>query len=50
MATVWPEPYSYAKTDKKLMLSENFEVSEEGFAKAVEWINEQYEARFALYK
>ncbi|MCR4998117.1 MAG: hypothetical protein K6A61_12575 [Butyrivibrio sp.] len=50
MATVWPEPYSYAKTDKKLMLSENFEVSEEGFSKAVEWINEQYEARFALYK
>ena len=50
MATVWPEPSSYAKTDKKLMLSENFEVSEEGFTKAVEWINEQYEARFALYK
>ena len=50
MATVWPEPYSYAKTDKKLMLSENFEVSEEGFTKAVEWINEQYEARFELYK
>ena len=37
-------------TDKKLMLSENFEVSEDGFTKAVEWINEQYEARFALYK
>ena len=50
MATVWPEPYSYGKTDKSLMTSENFEVSEDGFTKAVEWINEQYEAKFALQR
>ena len=43
MATVWPEPYSYGMTDKKLMTSENFEVSQEGFEAAVKWINDQYE-------
>ena len=42
MATVWPEPYSYGVTDKALMVSEHFEVSEEGFEAAVEWINQQY--------
>ena len=42
MATVWPEPYSYSVTDKSLMVSEHFEVSEEGFEAAVEWINQQY--------
>ena len=45
MATVWPEPYSYGITDKALMKSEHFEVSQEGFEKAVEWINEQYVSR-----
>ncbi len=45
MATVWPEPYAYGKTDKSLMTSENFEVSQEGLEKAVEWINEQYSSR-----
>ena len=45
MATVWPEPYAYAKTDKSLMTSENFEVSQEGLEEAVKWINEQYESR-----
>ena len=43
MATVWPEPYSYGMTDKKLMTSENFEISQEGFEAAVKWINDQYE-------
>ena len=42
MATVWPEPYAYGVTDKELMTSEHFEVSEEGFEAAVEWINKQY--------
>ncbi len=45
MATVWPEPYSYGATDKSLMVSEHFEVSQEGLEKAVEWINEQYDSR-----
>ena len=45
MATVWPEPYAYAHTDPSLMTSEHFEVSEEGFDAAINWINEQYESR-----
>lgn len=47
MATVWPEPYSYGATDKSLMTSENFEVSQEGFEAAVAWINQQYESRIS---
>lgn len=45
MATVWPEPNSYGATDKSLMTSEHFEVSQEGLEKAVEWFNQQYETR-----
>ncbi len=44
-ATVWPEPNSYGATDEALMTSQEFEVSQEGFEKAVEWINEQYSSR-----
>ena len=50
MATVWPEPYSFGKTDKELMTSENFEVSEDGFESAVKWINEQYVSRRAEWE
>ena len=47
MATVWPEPYSYGVTDKNLMTSEHFEVSQEGLEAAVAWINQQYETRLS---
>jgi hypothetical protein len=46
MASVWPEPYSYADTEKSLIASENFEVSQEGLEAAVKWINDQYEKIF----
>ena len=46
-ATVWPEPYSYGNTDKSLMTSENYEVSQEGFEAAVAWINEQYDKNYS---
>ena len=49
LATVWPEPYSYAQTDKALMTSEEFEVSQEGLEQAVAWFNKQYEERIALW-
>jgi hypothetical protein len=49
LATVWPEPYSYSRTDKALTTSEDFEVSQEGLEKAVEWFNKQYEERIALW-
>lgn len=45
LATIWPEPYAYAKTDPALMVSKKFEITEEGFDEAIAWINEQYEAR-----
>ena len=45
MATVWPEPNSYAHTDGSLKTTENFEVSQEGLEKAVQWINDQYTTR-----
>ena len=40
MATVWPEPYSYGATDKNLMTSENFEISQESNEFAVDRIHE----------
>ncbi len=47
LATVWPEPKAYGQTDKSLMTSENFEVSQEGLEAAVAWINEQWESKFS---
>ena len=46
MASVWPEPYCYADTEKALITNEHFEVSQEGLDAAVAWINEQYEKNF----
>ncbi len=43
MATVWPEPYSYFDTDDDLKKSELFTIDEEGFEKAIQWINDQYD-------
>lgn len=45
MATVWPEPYAYGHTDKSLMNTAFFEITEEGLEEAVKWFNEQYESR-----
>ena len=45
MATVWPEPNAYGKTDPSLMTSEHFEISQEGLEEAVKWINDQYTSR-----
>jgi hypothetical protein len=45
MATVWPEPNAYGRTNPELMTTEHFEVSQEGLEKAVEWINNQYTSR-----
>ncbi|MCR5418059.1 MAG: hypothetical protein K6E84_04015 [Lachnospiraceae bacterium] len=37
---VWPEPYGFAATDESLKQSRRFELSREGIAEAVAWINE----------
>jgi len=43
VATVWPEPWSYASTDPSLMISEHFDFTKEGYEQAVAWLNEQYD-------
>ena len=41
--SVWPEPFSYEKTDEKLIRKESFEFSEEGKESAVAWLNKVHE-------
>ena len=42
LATVWPEPYSYAATEEEKRSSRQFSFSEEGLTEAVNWLNAQY--------
>ncbi len=44
-AYVWPEPFSFEKTPKEKITGKEFEFSEEGRQKAIDWITEQYETR-----
>lgn len=39
-AIVWPEPLSYSKTDKSLMVEKNFPFTRDGKEEAVVWLNE----------
>ena len=39
--TVWPEPYSYEKTDPSLFLTHTAPFSEDGLCSLVDWMNEQ---------
>ncbi|MBR0172923.1 MAG: hypothetical protein IJQ21_09040 [Lachnospiraceae bacterium] len=41
MASVWPEPYAYAKTDRSLIRDERFPFSEEGMDALCAWLNER---------
>ena len=43
-ASVWPEPYAYAKTDPSARIEETFPFSEEGMDAACAWLNGQYAA------
>ena len=47
IATIWPEPFSYDKTDDEKKVSKKFPFSEEGKIAAVDWFNEQYKTRLA---
>ena len=40
---LWPEPLCFSATDPEKIISELFDFSEEGFAKGIDWMNEQYE-------
>ena len=41
MASVWPEPYAYAKTDQSLIRDERFAFSEDGMEQLCAWLNER---------
>lgn len=44
LVTLWPEPFSYEKTEDVLKISRLFPFSEEGKQQAVVWMNESWEA------
>lgn len=39
---IWPEPFSFEKTDEALKQSRLFPFSEEGKVQAVEWMNDMH--------
>jgi aryl-alcohol dehydrogenase-like predicted oxidoreductase len=41
---IWSEPFGFVATPDEEKLSELFDFSEEGLAKAIEWMNEKYES------
>lgn len=41
-ASVYPEPFSWEATPDEKKQSELFELSEQGIAQAVQWLNEKY--------
>lgn len=45
LASVWKEPYAYARTPEEEKTSATFEISEEGFDQAIRWIQEQFEQK-----
>jgi aryl-alcohol dehydrogenase-like predicted oxidoreductase len=40
---IWSEPFGFTATPDEEKMSELFEFSEEGLAKAIEWMNDNYE-------
>lgn len=46
---IWPEPYGYAKTEEEKKFRRNFEFSEDGLKKVVEYLNQQFEDQKALW-
>ncbi|MCR5092630.1 MAG: hypothetical protein K6B72_01450 [Lachnospiraceae bacterium] len=44
LATVWPEPYSWASTADEEKSSESFPFSADGLEQAAAWLTERYEA------
>ncbi len=50
LASVWPEPMSYEKTDKDKIEEKRFPFTEEGLSLAVKWLNNCYESRKEEWK
>ncbi|SET00208.1 hypothetical protein [[Clostridium] polysaccharolyticum] len=42
---IWPEPYCFEKTEDAKKTAKLFDFSEEGKLAAIDWMNEQYQAR-----
>lgn len=40
----WPGPFSFEKTPEEKKHSQSFDFSEEGYASAIAWLNEQAQA------
>ncbi|WP_394522889.1 GNAT family acetyltransferase [Lacrimispora sp. JR3] len=49
-AAVYPEPYCYEATPEEQKTKMKFPFSEEGREQAVNWINQQYEEKSAIWK
>ena len=45
-ACIWPGPYIFSKTPEEQKTYETFDFSEEGYDKALAFVNQQYEERF----
>ena len=43
---IWPGPYIFSKTPEEQKTYETFDFSEEGYDKALAFVNQQYEERF----
>ena len=50
LASVWPEPFSFEKTEKEKIKEERFPFTEEGLLLAVKWLNDSYESRKEEWK
>lgn len=48
-AHTYPEPFNYEKTPEEKIVTTEFPFSEEGYAQAIEWLNEQYTQRKELW-
>ncbi len=41
-AVIWPEPFSFEKTEDEKKHGRDFPLSEEGLWEAVDWLNEEF--------
>lgn len=50
MVTIYPEPFCMDVTPEDKKESANFDLSQEGLAAAVDWLNERYNAKQAYWE
>lgn len=49
-ATVWPEPLCFDKTPDDVKTSKEFEFTQEGRAKAIEWLKRMYDEKKEIWE